>query len=48
MDGPPEWDRYQRVKNELERMGLSKEMMRVEEENAHKVAEIWDKPLLKP
>lgn len=48
MDGPPEWDRYQRVKNELERLGLSEEMIRVEEENAHKVAEIWDKPLLKP
>lgn len=47
-DGPPEWDRYQMVRNEIERLGLSADMERIERENLQKVGAIWDKQLQKP
>ncbi len=40
-DGPPDWDRYHLVKEELGRMGLDKEVREIETENTRRVEKIW-------
>lgn len=47
-DGPPEWDRYQMVQDEMQRLGLTADATRIDEENRNKVEAIWDKRLQKP
>jgi TPP-dependent pyruvate/acetoin dehydrogenase alpha subunit len=40
-DGPPEWDRYEKVRQELLRMDLAKEMSAIEAGNQQRVDAIW-------
>ena len=47
-DGPPEWDRYQLVKNEMALLGLEKEVEQIETETAFQAEQIWKKQLQKP
>jgi acetoin:2,6-dichlorophenolindophenol oxidoreductase subunit alpha len=47
MDGPPEWDRYQLVKTEMGRLGLSEDVKKIEQDNLQRVERLWDKQLPK-
>lgn len=47
-DGPPEWDRYQLVKNEMALLGLEKEVEKIETETAFQAEQLWEKQLQKP
>jgi acetoin:2,6-dichlorophenolindophenol oxidoreductase subunit alpha len=46
-DGPPEWDRYQLVKNEMAYLGLQAEVERIETETTIQAEQIWKKQLQK-
>ena len=46
-DGPPEWDRYQSVKNEMAHLGLQAEVEQIETETAFQAGQIWKKQLQK-
>jgi acetoin:2,6-dichlorophenolindophenol oxidoreductase subunit alpha len=46
-DGPPEWDRYQLVKNEMANLGLQKEAEKIESETTLQAEQIWEKQLQK-
>ena len=46
-DGPPEWDRYQLVKNEMAHLGLQAEVEQIETETAFQAEQIWEKQLQK-
>jgi len=41
VDGVPEWDRYQLVRDEMTRMGLSDEVARIEHDTTAQAKEIW-------
>ena len=47
-DGVPEWDRYELVKQEMEKLGLAQEVKKIEEETSLKAAKIWEEPLRTP
>lgn len=40
-DGPPEWNRYEMVENELKKMGLEKEIIKIDQDNAERARGIW-------
>lgn len=44
-DGQPEWNRFELIKKELERMGLDKEARQTEEKTMNEVKTIWEKRL---
>ena len=46
-DGPPEWNRYQLIKNQLEKMGLAAEVARMDVENRRISEALWEKQLRK-
>jgi Pyruvate/2-oxoglutarate dehydrogenase complex, dehydrogenase (E1) component, eukaryotic type, alpha subunit len=46
-DGKPEWNRYQLVLNELEKLGLSKQANQIDKENYLKADLIWEEQLQK-
>lgn len=46
-DGPPEWDRSELVRDQVQRMGLAEEMGAIEVLNQQRVDEIWAQPLQK-
>ena len=46
-DGPPEWDRYQLVKNEMTHLGLQAEVEQIETETTLQAEQIWEKQLQK-
>ncbi len=46
-DGAPEWDRYQRIKDEMTHLGLTTEIVRIEEESKSRAAKLWEKQLRK-
>ena len=41
-DGPPEWDRFMLIKNEIEKIGLAEEATKIEEQVKKEVREIWE------
>ena len=41
-DGPPEWDRFSLVKEELEKLGLAEKISRIEPEVRESMEELWD------
>ncbi len=41
VDGPPKWDRYKMVKNKLSRLGLGKEVARIEKAAEREVESYW-------
>lgn len=47
-DGPPEWNRFELIKEELRRLGLGEEAKTIEEEERRKVLKIWEEQLEKP
>jgi pyruvate dehydrogenase E1 component alpha subunit len=45
-DGPPEWDRYAMVNNELAKLGLGDEMEKIDRANREKAEKLWqEQPL---
>ena len=46
-DGPPEWDRYQLVKNVMTHLGLQAEVDQIETETTVQAKQIWEKQLQK-
>ncbi|MDO8426895.1 MAG: thiamine pyrophosphate-dependent enzyme [Deltaproteobacteria bacterium] len=46
VDGPPEWDRFGIIKEDLDALGLSKEMTEIEDSARASMGKIWDKKLL--
>ena len=42
-DGPPEWDRFKLVKEELKKLGLSRKISKIETEVRESMEELWDK-----
>jgi TPP-dependent pyruvate/acetoin dehydrogenase alpha subunit len=42
-DGPPEWNRYQLVKNEMAQLGLQEEVEQIETETAFQAEKVWEK-----
>ena len=46
-DGPPEWDRYQLVKNEMANLNLQKEVEQIEAETTLQTEQVWEKQLQK-
>lgn len=45
-DGPPEWDRYQMVKDELIRLAHGKAVEKIEQKARASMEKLWDKELL--
>ncbi len=45
-DGPPEWDRYEIVKNELSNLGHKKSVMEIEEQVCQSMETLWNRKLL--
>lgn len=45
-DGPPEWDRFQIVKADLKKLGLSEQVEKIENEAKISMEKIWGKELL--
>lgn len=43
IDGPPEWDRYTMVKNELENLGLTTQVNQIETTIQRAMEELWNK-----
>jgi hypothetical protein len=43
VDGPPEWDRFNMVKTELEKQGLKEQADKIEGEIQVSMRELWDK-----
>ena len=49
IDGLPEWDRFNMVKDDLIRLGLGKSVREIEKKNQSKMEKLWDRELsLKP
>src|SRR3989339_88350 len=46
VDNPPEWDRFKIVKDELNGLGLSDHIAKIEEEAKTSMEKLWDKKLL--
>ncbi|HAM39145.1 MAG TPA: hypothetical protein DCP53_07120 [Elusimicrobia bacterium] len=46
IDNPPEWDRFKIVKDELNGLGLSDQIAKIEEEAKTSMEKLWDKKLL--
>ena len=46
-DGIPEWNRYQLILDELEKLGLSEQVKQIDVENLYKVKKLWEKQLQK-
>ncbi len=46
-DGAPEWNRYQLIKDEMTRLGLSNEVAKIEVDSQKKAEGIWEKQLQK-
>lgn len=46
IDGPPEWDRYQMVKDELIKLGHGDAVGEIEEKNRCLMEKVWDRELL--
>ncbi len=44
-DGPPEWDRFQLVKEEMEKLGLSSEAQQIEEKIKEEMQNLWETQL---
>ena len=42
VDGPPEWDRFNLVKEELEKLGLAEKISKIETEVREAMEELWD------
>ena len=40
-DGPPEWNRFEMIKNDLHMLGYGKEMDRIERETKEEMQELW-------
>jgi hypothetical protein len=40
-DGDPEWNRYQLVCDELDKLGLSSQIKSINEDNIKKVVKVW-------
>ena len=47
-DGPPEWNRFELIKQELKNLGLEFEAGQIEVESSEKVKKIWEEQLPKP
>ena len=47
MDGEPEWNRYQLVKEEMARIGCSSEVEQIEKETLKKAENLWEEALQK-
>ncbi|MBN1384031.1 MAG: hypothetical protein JW983_04010 [Elusimicrobia bacterium] len=45
-DGPPEWDRFKMVKNELKKLGLEKQIIQIEKKIQDEMEKLWDKKRL--
>jgi len=45
VDGPPEWDRFQMIKEEMTRLGLATEAENIEKEAKEFVDGVWEKQL---
>ena len=41
-DGPPEWDRFASVSNELRNLGLEAQMTAIEAKAQHEMEELWN------
>jgi len=48
IDGKPEWDRFNLVKKELNKIGFSKEAEKIENEAKEEMKKLWEEPLQKP
>lgn len=46
-DGPPEWDRFKIVKDDLKNLGLSNPAGKIENETRISMEKLWDKKLLR-
>ncbi|MEW6557336.1 MAG: thiamine pyrophosphate-dependent enzyme [Elusimicrobiota bacterium] len=46
IDGPPEWDRFQIVKDDLKKLGLLQEAKKIENEIKLSMEKLWDRKLL--
>ncbi len=46
VDGPPEWDRFEIIRQDLYALGLSKEIAKIEDGARSAMESIWDKKLL--
>ena len=46
IDGPPEWDRFQIVKDDLKKVGLSEQSEKIENEIKLSMEKLWDRKLL--
>lgn len=46
-DGPPEWDRYQLVVDEMNKLGLAEQIAKLDAENRVKASKVWEKQLQK-
>ena len=44
-DGPPEWDRFEQTKNELNALGLTKRAQEIETDARHVAEELWKERL---
>lgn len=42
-DGPPEWDRFNMVKEELKKMGLAEQVQGIEKDTQIQMEKLWDK-----
>lgn len=47
-DGPPEWDRYDLVKNDLKNRGLENAVAKIEEKNKSFMEDLWNRKHLEP
>jgi acetoin:2,6-dichlorophenolindophenol oxidoreductase subunit alpha len=47
-DGPPEWNRFELIKQELKRLGWEKDASGIEEDASQKVRAEWEQQLAKP
>lgn len=46
IDGPPEWDRFQIVKNDLKKLGISEQAEKIENEVKISMEKLWNKKQL--
>ena len=44
-DGPPDWDRFALIKEEINKLGLAKQAIIIEKETKKYVDKIWQKKL---
>ncbi len=48
IDGPPEWNRYDLVRDELCKLGYEKDVARIEKKTQAEIDRVWDKALKQP